>query len=312
MRMRKIVEAKERPTLEAAAKEFLAIKQAQMLSDETMHDYQAQLERFVCGSRNSTEYSLLEQDTLAFFAAIPDTSPARYNKPYQYISAFFNWMVRQEYIPKNPITANELKKRRDEGNIKPVSVSDLQRFMNCLDKKTYTGMRTFTIVLVMMDCGIRTKELLGLRDSDFNAMEHTLRVSKTVAKTRRERLLYLSPQTAKAVAAFIHMKPQEWENWLFPNYEGGRLTTTYLDKDFAKVSRLSGVKITPYQLRHSFATLYLQNGGDLFTLQKQMGHSDLRMTKRYTEIDERFLQLQHTAFSPVNLLGQKQKVIKVN
>lgn len=221
-------------------------------------------------------------------------------------------MVRQEYIPKNPITANELKKRRDEGNIKPVSVSDLQRFMNCLDKKTYTGMRTFTIVLVMMDCGIRTKELLGLRDSDFNAMEHTLRVSKTVAKTRRERLLYLSPQTAKAVAAFIHMKPQEWENWLFPNYEGGRLTTTYLDKDFAKVSRLSGVKITPYQLRHSFATLYLQNGGDLFTLQKQMGHSDLRMTKRYTEIDDRFLQLQHTAFSPVSLLGQKQKVIKVN
>lgn len=312
MRMRKIVEAKERPALEAAAKEFLAVKQAQMLSDETMHDYQAQLERFVCGSRNSTEYSLLEQDTLAFFAAIPDTSPARYNKPYQYISAFFNWMVRQEYIPKNPITANELKKRRDEGNIKPVSVSDLQRFMNCLDKKTYTGMRTFTIVLVMMDCGIRTKELLGLRDSDFNAMEHTLRVSKTVAKTRRERLLYLSPQTAKAVAAFIHMKPQEWENWLFPNYEGGRLTTTYLDKDFAKVSRLSGVKITPYQLRHSFATLYLQNGGDLFTLQKQMGHSDLRMTKRYTEIDDDFLQIQHTTFSPVNLLAQKQKIIKVN
>ena len=293
MRMRKIVEAKERPTLEAAAKEFLAVKQAQMLSDETMHDYQAQLERFVCGSRNSTEYSLLEQDTLAFFAAIPDTSPARYNKPYQYISAFFNWMVRQEYIPKNPITANELKKRRDEGNIKPVSVSDLQRFMNCLDRKSYTGMRTYTIVLVMMDCGIRTKELLGLRDSDFNAMEHTLRVSKTVAKTRRERLLYLSPQTAKAVATFIRMKPEEWENWLFPNYEGSRLTTTYLDKDFAKVSRLSGVKITPYQLRHSFATLYLQNGGDLFTLQKQMGHSDLRMTKRYTEIDDGFLQLQH-------------------
>lgn len=65
------------------------------------------------------------------------------------------------------------------------------------------------------------------------------------------------------------MKPEEWENWLFPNYEGSRLTTTYLDKDFAKVSRLSGVKITPYQLRHSFATLYLQNGGDLFTLQSR-------------------------------------------
>ena len=312
MRMRKITETKDRPTLEVATKDFLSIKQAQMLSDETLHDYEVQLERFVRSSRNSTEYTLLEQDTLAFFAAIPDTSPARYNKPYQYITAFFNWMVKQEYSPKNPITANELKKRHDEGNIKPVSVDDLQRFIACLDRKTYTGMRTYTILLVMLDCGIRTKELLCLRENDFNAAEHTLKVSKTVAKTRRERLLYLSPQTAKAVTAFIHVKPKEWDNWLFPNYEGNQLTTTYLDKDFAKASNLSGVKITPYQLRHSFATLYLKNGGDLFTLQKQMGHSDLRMTKRYTEIDDDFLQSQHTTFSPVNLLSQKQKVIKVS
>ena len=65
--------------------------------------------------------------------------------------------------------------------------------------------------------------------------------------------------------------------------------TIYLDKDFAKAGNLSGVKIAPYQLRHSFATLYLKNGGDLFTLQKEMGHSDLRMTKRYSEIDDDFL-----------------------
>lgn len=192
MRMRKITEAAECLTLATAAKDFIAIKQAQMLSDETLRDYQIQLDRFIQSGRNSTEYSLLEQDTLAFFAAIPDTSPARYNKPYQYITAFFNWMVRQEYIPKNPITANELKKRRDEGNIKPISVTDLQSFMAYLDKSTYTGLRTYTILLVMLDCGIRTKELLNLRENDFSAAEQTLKVSKTVAKTRRERVLYLS------------------------------------------------------------------------------------------------------------------------
>ena len=311
MRMRKITEAKECPTLETAAKDFMNVKRAQGLSGETLHDYEMQLGRFLDKSRNSTEYAILEQDTLAFFAEIPDTSPARYNKPYQYVSAFFTWMVRPGYIPANPICANDLKKRRDEGNIKPVSVDDLRRFMDCLDKDTYTGIRTYTIILVMLDCGIRTKELLGLRESDFSAAEQTLKVSKVVAKTRRERLLYLSPQTSRAITAFIRIKPQEWDDWLFPNYEGKQLTTTYLDKDFAKVSRLSGVKITPYQLRHSFATLYLKNGGDLFTLQKQMGHSDLRMTKRYTEIDDDFLQSQHTTFSPVNLLGRKQKIIRV-
>lgn len=312
MRMRKIDETREAITLEVAIKDFIGVKRAQMLGAETMRDYEAQLNRFLHSSRNSTDYIKLEQDTLNFFAAIPDTSPARYNKPYQYISALFNWMVKQGYIPQNPITANELKKRRDDGNIKPVSVDELRRFIAGLDRGTYTGIRTYTIILVMLDCGIRTKELLGLKEHDFNASEGTLQVSKVVAKTRRERLLYLSPQTVKAITAFIRIKPREWNNWLFPNYEGNQLTTTYLDKDFAKASSICGIKITPYQLRHSFATLYLKNGGDLFTLQKQMGHSDLRMTKRYTEIDDDFLQIQHTTFSPVNLLGQKLKIIKVS
>ena len=310
MRMRKVTESKKPLSLEELAGSFLAMKKAQKLGQETLYDYEKQIERFLWSSHNSLDYAILEQDTLNFFAAIPDTSPARYNKPYQYITAWFNWMVKQKHLPQNPISANELKKRRDDGNIKPATVEDLKRFMDSLDKRSYTDMRTYTILLVMLDCGIRTKELLGLKESNFNANEGTLQVSKVVAKTRRERLLYLSPQTVKAITAFIHVKPREWNNWLFPNYEGNQLTTTYLDKDFAKASNACGIKITPYQLRHSFATLYLKNGGDLFTLQKQMGHSDLRMTKRYTEIDNDFLQSQHSSFSPLQLLGGKQKMIR--
>lgn len=60
---------------------------------------------------------------------------------------------------------------------------------------------------LMLDCGIRTKELLGLRESDFNAADQTLKVSKVVAKTRRERLLYLSPQTSRAITTFLRIKP---------------------------------------------------------------------------------------------------------
>ena len=55
---------------------------------------------------------------------------------------------------------------------------------------------------------------------------------------------------------------------------------------FLKYSEKSGEKITPYQLRHSFATLFLKNGGDVFSLQHLMAHADLRTTKRYTELYE--------------------------
>lgn len=53
MRMRKITETKGRPTLEAAAKDFLSIKQAQMLSSEMQHDYEVQLRRFFAGAGTS-------------------------------------------------------------------------------------------------------------------------------------------------------------------------------------------------------------------------------------------------------------------
>lgn len=69
-----------------------------------------------------------------------------------------------------------------------------------------------------------------------------------------------------------------------------------------KYSEKSGEKITPYQLRHSFATLFLKNGGDVFSLQHLMAHSDLRMTKRYTELDESYIEQQHRSYSPALLL----------
>ncbi len=99
----------------------------------------------------------------------------------------------------------------------------------------------------------------------------------------------------------------------FPNYEGKQLKVDHLDKAFLKYSEKSGEKITPYQLRHSFATLFLKNGGDVFSLQHLMAHSDLRMTKRYTELDESYIEQQHRSYSPALLLGQKstQRIRKI-
>jgi len=84
-----------------------------------------------------------------------------------------------------------------------------------------------------------------------------------------------------------------------------------LGRNFRKYCQRSGVKFTPYQIRHSFATFYLENGGDLFTLQRQMGHTDLQMTRRYTEISDKLLVACHHNFSPIALLqssGRKNKI----
>ena len=286
-------------TLEACVKKFLLVKEAQHTGEEAMRDYRNCLARFTAHSHNSLDYSVLENDVLSFFCAIPDTSPARYN-------AFLNWLVEQGYLAQSPIKAHKLHKRQDEGNIKPASIDDLRAFLRGLDKTSYTGLRDYIIVLLILDTGIRTKELLALRHKDYSSENQSITITKVTAKTRRQRMAYLSGSTANALEDFLDRKPKEWEDWLFPNYEGQQLKVEHLDKAFARHSRECGVKITPYQLRHSFATLFLKSGGDLFSLQHLMGHSDLRMTKRYTELDEDYIEAQHRSFSPILLLGNEK------
>jgi len=69
-----------------------------------------------------------------------------------------------------------------------------------------------------------------------------------------------------------------------------------------KYSKILDLSITPYSLRHCFALFYLRNGGNVFTLQRTMGHTDLNMTKRYLALTNQDLLREHQFASPINFL----------
>ena len=299
-------------TLEEIMEQFINYKTAQQVSARTMRDYRHYLSDFLNYSHNSLDEKILASDILSYFAAIPATSPARFNHPYQNLSTFFNWAIKQELLVKNPITSQGIKKKRDDGNIKPAKIEDIKVLLNSFDKTTYAGLRNYIITLLMLDTGIRTSEVLRLKNSDFDCKAKQIIISKTISKTRRNRIAYLSFSTSNALASFIKIKPTtEWENWLFPTREGTQMTTEGLDREFARQCKKIGVKFTPYQLRHTFATYFVANGGDIFTLQDLMGHSDIRMTRRYTELDEENKRAQHTINSPINALTGKSRLVKL-
>ncbi len=68
-----------------------------------------------------------------------------------------------------------------------------------------------------------------------------------------------------------------------------------------RVARKSGVeRLHPHLCRHTFATNYLVNGGDVFTLQQILGHTTLEMVKRYVNIASAHVRVQHRKFSPMD------------
>lgn len=298
-------------TLEEAMNQFINFKKAQQVAARTMRDYESYLADFLKFSHNSLDEKILSSDILSYFAAIPTTSPARFNHPYQNLSSFFNWAIKQDFINKNPLTTQGIKKKRDDGNIKPASIEDVKTLLDSFDKSNYAGFRNYTITLVMLDTGIRTSELIRLKNEDYDATAKQIIISKHISKTRKHRVVYLSTTTCNALNTLLKVKPKEWNNWLFPTREGEQMRTEGLDTEFRRQCEKIGIKFTPYQLRHTFATYFVANGGDIFTLQELMGHSDIRMTKRYTEIDGTAKRKQHENYTPLNALGGKPRLVKI-
>lgn len=73
-----------------------------------------------------------------------------------------------------------------------------------------------------------------------------------------------------------------------------------------------GRKVTPYQLRHSFAIMFLRNRGSAFHLQQMLGHTTMEMTEKYVYLSKRDVEEVHYTASPLNkLLPPKQRVRKV-
>ena len=67
---------------------------------------------------------------------------------------------------------------------------------------------------------------------------------------------------------------------------------------------IQDVRVSPHTMRHTFATQYILNGGDAFSLQKILGHSTLDMVKIYVGLANRDVTLLHRKFSPMDRLGE--------
>ena len=71
------------------------------------------------------------------------------------------------------------------GNIQPTTIKEIQTFPKCLDKHNCTELRDHTIVLLMLDTGIRTSEIMGLKNSDYDMDGQCIMIRADVAINRK-------------------------------------------------------------------------------------------------------------------------------
>jgi integrase len=298
---------------EDALGEYLLLKQADGAAERTLYDYRRFVGRFFKAFPDAWgDYHTLREAVLRYFAGLRDKSPAYFNNTLKYLRCFFGWCVEEGYLPADPTKG--VSKRREEGRARNIPAEVLKRLLALPDRTTYTGTRDYALILLQLDTGIRPGEALGLLPAHFNLQALEVTIPQVVAKTRTSRIAVYGLETAKAIRRLLKARLPDWDASVpvFASQDGRPMLETSWAHRLRKYSRKVGCRITPYDLRHSAAIMFLRGEGNVFALQRMLGHSDLQMTRRYLALTQDDLRREHAKASPVGqLIPRRSRVRKV-
>ena len=162
-----------------------------------------------------------------------------------------------------------------------------------------TALRNRTIILLLLDTGIRASELCGLAIKDADLTNKRILV---LGKGNKERAVPISPRTAKTLWRYLttERKDEPVNAPLFLGSEGDPLNRDALLKLLIRLRAKAGVNdCHPHRFRHTFAVNFLRNGGNAFELQMALGHTTLQMVQTYLALAQADLDAAHRKASPV-------------
>lgn len=166
--------------------------------------------------------------------------------------------------------------------------------------------RDYCILTLFLNCGLRISELAGLNLTDVRGDQ--LRV---LGKGNKERIIFLNSACLHAIDDWLAVRStlaSADPKALFITRKHTRITTDgihYMVKQRLKKAGLDSNQYSSHKLRHTAATLMLQNGVDVRTLQEVLGHEHLNTTQIYTHVDNENLRLAAQA-NPLGKVKQKK------
>jgi integrase/recombinase XerD len=225
------------------------------------------------------------------------------------IKVFWNWLLSEGYIEKNPLVSFPLPKVPKL--IMPTLNHDqIKKLLKAIDRGTSSGSMYYSMIIVFLDTGIRLSELLNIKLADINFDGKYIRIR---GKGQKERFVPMTGITRKFIVDYMNdhrFKMCRTESdYLYPNSSGEAISSNTVEQYFRRLAincGLDGIKFSPHVLRHTFATHSVANGANIEVLRNILGHESIQTTARYTHINQEDIQKQHSGFSPLNtLLGVK-------
>ncbi|MEG0619034.1 MAG: tyrosine-type recombinase/integrase [Bacilli bacterium] len=237
------------------------------------------------------------------------------------VRAFFKYCVDEQYIDydKNPCLRVKWIKER-QVVVQTFNAEEIKEILAVAKKSTFfevkkmaknrtgfqtkfTNQRTYLMLLILLNTGLRINELVNLKTEHLNETE----IFVENAKGKKDRVVHCSPLVYKeylkykrVANSFFRYKEIEVENYVFLTKEGKKYNYILAEREIINIGRKcnirKSVRVNPHSFRHYFAQKLVRNHTDIYTIQQLLGHASIKTTEVYLR--------------SLNIEGEVEKAIK--
>lgn len=214
----------------------------------------------------------------------------------QYLSLFLDWCVKRKHLERNytkDIERPKLPKTLPKSLNKDQAIRLLEWTENYPYYYTFERSRALCIMGMFIFTGVRLQELYNLKIINVDVESKTVMVR--FGKGNKDRIIPLNGQLVHIIKEYLRQR--EKRNKTTPYFftslrRNDKMGQKTVEKLVKKLRDVSGIYFYPHLLRHTFATLMIEGGCDIYSLSKMMGHSDIKTTTIYLNVSVSHLKHQ--------------------
>ena len=295
--------------------EFILEKKANNLSESTIKNYRQSFD-FFCkfsGFDDNTSFeSISNQDIYKWINSLKlsGISASSINHYLRDIKAFLYWCMDPDRSYLQSFKIKQLE--HQEEKLKLFTDEEIEALLEKPRKKdSFADWRTWTIVNWVLATGNRASTICDVQIKDINFTRKEITLGHT--KNKKAQNVPMSSSLSTVLKEYIRMwrKDADPDSYLFCNVGESKLTTNALRLSFGRYCDSRGVdKSNIHGLRHNFAKGWVRNNGNMFVLQKILGHSTLDMTRRYVKLFSEDIKEDYDKFSPLDTIKRSAKRTK--
>jgi len=209
------------------------------------------------------------------------------NRNLSTIRSFYNFLISVKKTDNNPFSlVSSVKTEKKLPNY--FKYEEFIQMLETLDDNTNLNTRNLLILELLLATGLRVSELVNIKMQDINIQEREIKV---FGKGKKERIVFYGKLAEEKLQKYLEFARQELlkeknNEYLLINHLGNKLTdrgVRLIIENILKKAQITS-KVSPHTFRHTFATMLLNNGCNIKSVQELLGHASINTTSIYTHL----------------------------